>query len=82
MQTHGTAAISKKLMTIFILKERVISVFNTENDVSAVSAVTAVGTAVGNVFFSVEADSAVSAVARLHVYSYVICNHEYHLIRL
>ena len=69
-----TAVFGDELMTVFVFSKRGISVFYAENDVSAVSAVTAVGTAVRNVFFSVKADCAVTAVACFHVYLYIICD--------
>ena len=64
-----------ELMPIFECKQGVRAGINTENNVSAVSAVTTVRAAVRNVLLASERDRTVSTVARFYIYFYVIYKH-------
>ncbi|MPM78953.1 hypothetical protein SDC9_125968 [bioreactor metagenome] len=69
------AVFGKKFMTIFEFYKCILALFNLENDASAVSAVAAAGSALGDIFFAVESDASVSAVAGLYIYITFIYKH-------
>ena len=64
-----------KFMLILKCEERIRARINTENYVSAMTTVSAVRSAVRNVFLASEGHRAISAVSRFYKYSYVIYKH-------
>jgi hypothetical protein len=62
-------------MAVFKCEQGVTAGVHTENDIAAVSAVTAVRTAVRNVFLAMERYRSVTAVACLYINSNVIYKH-------
>jgi hypothetical protein len=69
------AILGYKLVAVFEGEKCVTALVNTEDDIAAVSAVSAVRTAVRNVFLSVKGNCSVAAVSCLYVYSYIIYKH-------
>ena len=70
-----SAVFRAEMFAKFEIRKRVYVLVRNKHDVTAVSAVTAVGSAVGNVLFAVEGNDAVSAVACLDENLYIIEKH-------
>ena len=62
-----TAVLGDEFSAIFKIEQGVFSLVDGENNVAALSAVAAVGAAVGNVFFTVERNASVSAVTCCYI---------------
>ena len=72
-----SAVLGDELVLVTKGKKGVTAGVHAKDDASAPSSVTAVGSAVGDVFFPTEGNGAVSAVSCLYVNSNVIYKHNY-----
>ena len=61
-----------KLLAVAEIEQGICALIYNENDIAAVTAVTAVGSAVGNILFPTERNTAVAAVSCLDIYFHMV----------
>ncbi len=69
------AGLGHDLPVVAQIQQRRAAGIRLENDVSAISAISAERSTVGNIFFMPETDEPVAAVAGFQVYLDLICKH-------